>query len=133
MWVAELRRAPGRSVRSMPPTTSQGQGELGQGEQGLGESDAVRDVVGRLLLAYDFLDTATVEAAVRDAYEVFRDARIRAFVPILTERRARAALDAYRAGAGDQPLAPRLRSSARAIASASVSASAMANPNASAR
>ncbi|SMF71977.1 three-helix bundle dimerization domain-containing protein [Streptomyces sp. Amel2xC10] len=115
----------------MPPTTSQGQGEQGQGEQGLGESDAVRDVAGRLLLAYDFLDTATVEAAVRDAYEVFRDARVRAFVPILTERRARATLDAYRAG--DQPLEPRLRSSARAIASASVSASAMANPNASAR
>ncbi|MGW2355624.1 three-helix bundle dimerization domain-containing protein [Streptomyces phaeofaciens] len=58
------------------------------------ELDALQDVVGRLRLAYGSVDEATVEAAVLDAYEIFKEARIRAFVPILVERRARSALDA---------------------------------------
>lgn len=65
----------------MPSQT--GQDELGE----------VRDVVGRLVLHYGSLDEATVEAAVREACQAFRGARVRAFVPILVERRARAVLD----------------------------------------
>lgn len=48
----------------------------------------------RLTLRYDTLAPDVVAAAVREAREVFRDARVRAFVPILVERRARAVLDA---------------------------------------
>jgi hypothetical protein len=58
------------------------------------EDDAVQEVLGRLGLVYGSLDGATVELAVREAWEAFRQARIRAFVPILAERRARAVLDA---------------------------------------
>ena len=58
-----------------------------------GEEDAVRDVSGRLRRAYASVDGATVEHAVAEAREAFRQARVRTFVPILVERRARAALD----------------------------------------
>ncbi|MEU6536964.1 three-helix bundle dimerization domain-containing protein [Streptomyces sp. NPDC047000] len=57
------------------------------------EEDAVRDVLGRLCRAYGSLDGTTVERAVAEARDAFRQARVRAFVPILVERRARAALD----------------------------------------
>ena len=59
-----------------------------------GEDDAVRDVLGRLCRVYRSLDGAAVEHAVAEALDAFRQARVRAFVPILVERRARAALDA---------------------------------------
>jgi hypothetical protein len=58
------------------------------------EDGAVADIRERLGRAYRSLDGTTVELAVEKAREAFRQARIRAFVPILVERRARAALDA---------------------------------------
>lgn len=47
---------------------------------------------GRLPL----IDAAVVEATVTAAYHWFREARVRAYVPILAERRARKALGAVR-------------------------------------
>ncbi|WP_189715177.1 three-helix bundle dimerization domain-containing protein [Streptomyces phaeofaciens] len=70
------------------------------------ELDALQDLVGRLRLAYGSADAATVEAAVLDAYEMFKEARIRAFVPILVERRARAALDAGPPTVPENPKTP---------------------------
>ncbi|MFD9727423.1 three-helix bundle dimerization domain-containing protein [Streptomyces sp. NPDC059072] len=58
------------------------------------ESVTVRDMVARLCAAYPSVDAATVEATVRAEYESFREARIRAFIPILVERRSRRALGA---------------------------------------
>ncbi|KAB1148248.1 hypothetical protein F7R91_10145 [Streptomyces luteolifulvus] len=67
------------------------------------EHDAVRDVVSRLVAAYDSVDAATVEATVGEAHDAFRQARVRAFVPILVERRARAVLDAAARHASSAP------------------------------
>ncbi|MFC4506883.1 MULTISPECIES: three-helix bundle dimerization domain-containing protein [Streptomyces] len=79
-----------------------------RGLNGRNELDAVQDVVRRLVLAYDSVDAAVVEAAVKEACEVFREARVRAFVPILVERRARGALTSYRrTGSGSHASAPR--------------------------
>ncbi|MEW2118820.1 three-helix bundle dimerization domain-containing protein [Streptomyces sp. NPDC005474] len=55
---------------------------------------AVRDIVARLRAAWPTVDKATVDAVVRSAYESFREARVRSYVPILAERRARKALSA---------------------------------------
>lgn len=58
------------------------------------ESATVRDMVARLRAAFPSVDGATVEATVRAEYDSFREARIRAFIPILVERRSRRALGA---------------------------------------
>ncbi|MEW2047305.1 three-helix bundle dimerization domain-containing protein [Streptomyces sp. NPDC005476] len=55
---------------------------------------AVRELVARLRAAWPTVDEAVVEAAVRSAYASLREARIRAYVPILAERRARKVLGA---------------------------------------
>ncbi|WP_329403724.1 hypothetical protein OG523_04950 [Streptomyces virginiae] len=62
------------------------------------ELAAVRTTVARLRAAYPSVDAATVEATVAAAYDSFRQARIRKYVPILAERRSRKAL-----GAGSTP------------------------------
>ncbi len=51
-------------------------------------------MVARLRAAYPSVDAVTVEATVRVAHESFRQARVRAYVPILVERRSRKALSA---------------------------------------
>ncbi|MET7482984.1 three-helix bundle dimerization domain-containing protein [Streptomyces sp. NPDC005538] len=55
---------------------------------------AVRDIVARLRGAWPMVAEPVVEATVRSAYESFRRARVRAYVPILVERRARRVLGA---------------------------------------
>ncbi|MFD5119554.1 three-helix bundle dimerization domain-containing protein [Streptomyces sp. NPDC058385] len=55
------------------------------------DDPAVRDMVGRLRAAWP---TSVVATAVRSAYDFFRQARVRAYVPILAERRARRTLGA---------------------------------------
>ncbi|MFF2572276.1 three-helix bundle dimerization domain-containing protein [Streptomyces sp. NPDC058084] len=60
------------------------------------ESPSLRDLVARLTSAYPSVDTAAVEAAVAASYDHFEQARIRAYLPILVERRSRKALDAVR-------------------------------------
>ncbi|MFF4388057.1 MULTISPECIES: three-helix bundle dimerization domain-containing protein [unclassified Streptomyces] len=58
------------------------------------ELASVRTTVARLRAAYPSLDADTVEATVRAAYDSFRQARVRKYVPILAERRSRKALAA---------------------------------------
>ncbi|WP_406317244.1 three-helix bundle dimerization domain-containing protein [Streptomyces sp. NBC_00118] len=58
------------------------------------EDPAVRDMVGRLRAAWPTVDESVVATAVRSAYDYFRQARVRAYVPILVERRARRTLGA---------------------------------------
>ncbi|MFE1416656.1 three-helix bundle dimerization domain-containing protein [Streptomyces sp. NPDC058746] len=74
------------------------------------ESVTLRDLVERLCAAFPAVDAATVEATVRSAYDSFRLARIRAYIPILVERRSRRALGAAGrdapARAGDDGAAP---------------------------
>ncbi|WP_371679915.1 three-helix bundle dimerization domain-containing protein [Streptomyces sp. NBC_01276] len=65
------------------------------------ERMAVRNLVARLKASYPTVDAVTVEAAVRAAYDSFHRARVRAYIPILVERRSRRALDAARRAAPD--------------------------------
>ncbi|MGW3322139.1 three-helix bundle dimerization domain-containing protein [Streptomyces virginiae] len=58
------------------------------------ELAAVRTTVARLTAAYPSVDAATVEATVEAAYDAFRQAKVRKYVPILAERRSRKALAA---------------------------------------
>jgi hypothetical protein len=58
------------------------------------EAVAIRETVTRLRAAWPAVDEATVEATVRSAYDSFRRARVRAYVAILAERRARSVLGA---------------------------------------
>ncbi|MFF4435196.1 three-helix bundle dimerization domain-containing protein [Streptomyces sp. NPDC001513] len=58
------------------------------------ELGAVRNTVARMQAAYPLVDAAVVEATVRAAYEDFRQARVRTYIPILAERRSRRALGA---------------------------------------
>ncbi|WP_442817012.1 three-helix bundle dimerization domain-containing protein [Streptomyces sp. NBC_01334] len=53
---------------------------------------AVRDLVARLSATWPTVDEAAVEAVVRSAYDSFRQARVRAYIPILVERRVRRTL-----------------------------------------
>ncbi|MBW5481206.1 hypothetical protein GPJ59_04735 [Streptomyces bambusae] len=53
-------------------------------------------MVVRLVAAYPSVDAAAVEVTVKAAYDAFHHARVRAFVPILVERRSRRALDTAR-------------------------------------
>ncbi|WP_351226823.1 hypothetical protein [Streptomyces sp. NPDC002133] len=55
---------------------------------------AIRKVAARLRVAYPWVDVAIVEAAVGTAYGSFSQARVRTYVPILVERRARAVIGA---------------------------------------
>lgn len=54
--------------------------------------DLIRDVERRLLIEYPHLPEAQVAQAVTEAHHRFADSRIRDFVPLLVERRARAEL-----------------------------------------
>ncbi|MDX3117747.1 three-helix bundle dimerization domain-containing protein [Streptomyces scabiei] len=56
------------------------------------EVRAARDLVARLRGAWPAVAEAVVEAAVGAAYASFREATVRAYVPILVERRASKAL-----------------------------------------
>lgn len=58
------------------------------------ELASLRTTVARLRAAYPSVDADTVEATVRAAYDSFRQARVRNYVPILAERRSRRALAA---------------------------------------
>ncbi|MFE2989987.1 three-helix bundle dimerization domain-containing protein [Streptomyces sp. NPDC059262] len=58
------------------------------------DDPAVRDIVGRLRVTWPTVDESVVAIAVRSAYDFFRQARVRAYVPILVERRARRTLGA---------------------------------------
>ncbi|PWK71315.1 hypothetical protein BCL76_104421 [Streptomyces sp. CG 926] len=58
------------------------------------ELASVRTTVARLRAAYPSVDAATVEATVAAAYDSFRQAKVRKYVPILAERRSREALAA---------------------------------------
>ncbi|MFF4228166.1 three-helix bundle dimerization domain-containing protein [Streptomyces sp. NPDC001820] len=55
---------------------------------------SIRNMVARLRAAYPSVDAVTVEATVRTAYGSFHQARVRAYVPILVERRSRRVLGA---------------------------------------
>ncbi|MGW0558554.1 three-helix bundle dimerization domain-containing protein [Streptomyces sp. NPDC002926] len=55
---------------------------------------SIRNLVARLSAAYPSVDAVTVEATVRTAYDSFHRARVRAYVPILVERRSRRVLGA---------------------------------------
>lgn len=55
---------------------------------------SIRNMVARLRAAYPSVDAVTVEATVRTAYESFHEARVKAYVPILVERRSRRMLSA---------------------------------------
>ncbi|SPF04381.1 hypothetical protein SMA5143A_5178 [Streptomyces sp. MA5143a] len=54
----------------------------------------MRDLVARLAVDFPSVGVVTVEATVRAAYDAFRQARVRAYVPILIERRSRKVLRA---------------------------------------
>ncbi|WP_328928925.1 hypothetical protein OG429_33090 [Streptomyces sp. NBC_00190] len=63
---------------------------------------SIRNMVARLRAAYPSVDAVTVEATVKAAYDSFRQARVRAYVPILVERRSRSELRAAcRTAAGE--------------------------------
>ncbi|MET9857000.1 hypothetical protein ABZY57_29220 [Streptomyces sp. NPDC006450] len=68
---------------------------------------SVRMTVARLKVAYPGVDADTVEATVEAAYDAYRRARVRKYVPILAERRSRKALAAATGStpdtAGDGP------------------------------
>ncbi|MFI1386277.1 three-helix bundle dimerization domain-containing protein [Embleya sp. NPDC020886] len=53
------------------------------------EQAAVRHAAARLKSAFPSVDPATVDAHVEAAHDALSDARIRTYVPILVERRAR--------------------------------------------
>lgn len=54
----------------------------------------IRDVAERLMKARPHLDAALVHGAVRTAHEELRYARVRTYLPILMERRAKGLLSA---------------------------------------
>ncbi|GAA2745948.1 three-helix bundle dimerization domain-containing protein [Kitasatospora cinereorecta] len=58
------------------------------------DEEAMGLVAARLKSAHPGADPATVDALVGRAYDELRDARVRAFIPVLVERRARALLAA---------------------------------------
>ncbi|WP_328946442.1 hypothetical protein OG259_38250 [Streptomyces sp. NBC_00250] len=64
------------------------------------ESSSIRDITARLRASFPLVDTVVVEATVRTAWDSFRQARVRAYLPILVERRSRKALASYRAPPG---------------------------------
>ncbi|MEV7723183.1 hypothetical protein AB0P15_00440 [Streptomyces sp. NPDC087917] len=90
--VAQAAGADGRPAEPSP------------GDRDERELVSVRNLVARLKAAYPLVDAATVEAVVRTAYASFDRARVRAYIPILVERRSRQALGAAGGrGAGRGP------------------------------
>ncbi|MFF4321225.1 three-helix bundle dimerization domain-containing protein [Streptomyces sp. NPDC001568] len=61
----------------------------------------IRHVVGRLVETHPRLEPHLVETAVQTAYEELRYARVRTYLPMLIERRAKDLLPP-----GDQPPSP---------------------------
>lgn len=57
-----------------------------------GDEEAMRLVAARLKSAHPAADPAAVDALVASAYDELRDAKVRTFIPILAERRAKALL-----------------------------------------
>lgn len=55
---------------------------------------AVRDMVARLTAAWPGVARTTVESLVVSGFDVFRHVKVRAYVPILVERRVRRSLGA---------------------------------------
>lgn len=84
--VERLSRRPGPVERAdpvgpnVPPPGSQD------------ELVSIRNMVAQLRAAYPSVDAVTVEATVRTAYDSFHEARVRAYIPILVERRSKRAL-----------------------------------------
>ncbi|MFD0337124.1 three-helix bundle dimerization domain-containing protein [Streptomyces sp. NPDC127117] len=71
---------------------------------------SIRNMVARLRAVYPSVDAVTVETTVRTAYDSFHQARVRAYVPILVERRSRRVLRAVSRGqAVDRSVAPETR------------------------
>ncbi|WAZ23011.1 hypothetical protein STRCI_004323 [Streptomyces cinnabarinus] len=66
------------------------------------EAVALLRVAAGLRTAYPALDPEVVDAAVASAYEAFREARVRVYIPILVERRARILLGAVARDAARQ-------------------------------
>lgn len=58
------------------------------------EDKAVQEISERLKSRYGKTESVTVDRAVKAARDTMRNSRIRDFVPIFIERRARTALDA---------------------------------------
>ena len=58
----------------------------------MGEQTRISDVVERLSKSYPTLSAETVTEVVGDMYAAFNGSRIREFVPLFVERRARSAL-----------------------------------------
>jgi hypothetical protein len=88
----------GRSPAPVVPTDSEGPPDPplpGSPE----EIRAVRDLVARLRSSWPTIAESVVETTVRSAYDAFRQARVRAYVPILVERRARRVLGSAAGGA----------------------------------
>ncbi|MEV7068522.1 hypothetical protein AB0N97_37935 [Streptomyces collinus] len=67
---------------------------------------SIRNLVARLSAAYPSVDAGIVEVPVMGAYDAFRQARVRAYVPILVERRSRRELRAASGPAVDGRAAP---------------------------
>jgi hypothetical protein len=63
------------------------------------QAPSLEDLVARLTVVYPSVDPSAVQAAVRAAHDHFEQARVRAYVPILVERRSRKALDSALAAA----------------------------------
>ncbi|WP_368084023.1 three-helix bundle dimerization domain-containing protein [Streptomyces sp. NBC_01275] len=87
--VEDLSRRPGPAERTDPA----GPPNLSSPDSG-DELASIRNMVARLRAAYPSVDAVTVEVTVRTAYDLFRQARVRAYVPILVERRSRRVLTA---------------------------------------
>ena len=70
------------------------------------EQAQIGDVADRLAQKYSSVPSPTVVELVRGLHGTFAEARIREFVPMFVERRARTALDklavTYSQGMGDQ-------------------------------
>ncbi len=64
---------------------------------GMSEPAQIAAVLQRLVAKYSWLTSEQVAAVVQRAHAQFTDSRVREFVPLLVERRARAELTAVRA------------------------------------
>ncbi|WP_328382412.1 hypothetical protein OHS81_03820 [Streptomyces sp. NBC_00400] len=86
------RIPPGREARHREAHSAIPEGSAMRVQQD--ELTAVQNVIARLRSAYPSVDPATVDALVKTAYDQLHQARIRTYVPILVERRARTMLTA---------------------------------------
>ncbi|MFJ1707475.1 three-helix bundle dimerization domain-containing protein [Kitasatospora sp. NPDC088346] len=85
---------PARAAASSGPPPADGRATgTGTGTWATPEdAEAMGIVAARLKRAHPAADPATVDALVASAYEELRDAKVRTFIPILAERRAKALL-----------------------------------------